>query len=118
MQRAGQFNILHPGSGLKIDVMVADDSPFNASRFGRSRSVLVAPDTSPLFASPEDVILKKLEYYREGGSEKHLRDIAGVLKIMGNQLDHEYLTIWAMRLGVSRQWQVVQDAAGRTSPQL
>ena len=107
-----QFNILHPKSGLKIDVMVADDSDFNASRFGRARLLSVAPDVTAAFASPEDVILKKLEYFREGGSEKHLRDITGVLKIMGSDLDHRYLAVWARRLGLSALWREVSAAAG------
>jgi hypothetical protein len=70
-----QFNILHPASGLKIDVMVADDSEFNQARFSRARSLRVAVGRDVTFASPEDVIIKKLVFYREGGSEKHLRDI-------------------------------------------
>ena len=50
------------------------------------------------------MILKKLEYYREGGSEKHLRDIAGVLKISGEQVDRAYIADWAKRLGLLDLW--------------
>ena len=110
-ERCGQFNVLHPLSGLKIDLMVADDSEFNASRFGRVRLIALAPDVSASFASPEDVILKKLEYYREGGSDKHLRDIAGVIKVMGHDLDRHYLEAWARRLGLSRLWRKVSETA-------
>ena len=115
VQHRGQFNILHPASGLKIDLMVADDSAFNTSRFERTRFLSVAPEIVVAFASPEDVILKKLEYFREGGSEKHLRDIAGVLKIMGPELDHPYLTSWAQSLGLLEIWQDVSEAVSRTS---
>jgi hypothetical protein len=104
VRRKSQFNILHPRSGLKVDVMVADDSDFNASRFSRSRTLAISASGEAVFASPEDVILKKLEYYREGGSDKHLRDIAGVLKIMGEELDLRYLDTWARRLGVDGLW--------------
>jgi hypothetical protein len=58
------------------------------------------------------VILKKLEYYREGGSEKHLRDIAGILKISGEQLDLDYLTEWSSRLGLADLWAKARAAAG------
>lgn len=109
--RGGQFNILHPESGLKVDVMVAEDSPFNASRFERGRAVAVAADVTAEFASPEDVVLKKLEYYRAGGSEKHLRDIAGVLRIVGPELDRAYIGEWAERLGVLELWEMVSRAA-------
>jgi hypothetical protein len=70
-------------------------------------------DDGPVwFASPEDVILKKLVYYREGGSEKHLRDIAGVLKVQGAQLDREYLYQWAKTLDVAETWNQLVVATG------
>jgi hypothetical protein len=53
-------------------------------------------------ASPEDVILKKLEYYREGNSEKHLRDIQGILA--QTQVDDTYLKEWILKLGLQAQW--------------
>jgi len=102
--RSTQFNILHPRSGLKIDVIVADDSEFNSSRFDRSRRLAISPTRSATFASAEDVILKKLEYYREGGSDKHLRDIAGVIAVVGKDLDLDYVERWAERLGLGDLW--------------
>lgn len=99
-----QFNVLHPTSGLKIDVMVADDSEFNQDRFSRARSLRVSADREVAFASPEDVIIKKLVFYREGGSDKHLRDISGVLRIMGEEIDRKYIERWVLRLGLTREW--------------
>jgi hypothetical protein len=102
----GQFNIIRPDSALKVDVMIPEDSPFNRSRFAR-RVRLRPGDYEALFASAEDVILKKLEYYREGASEKHLRDIAGVLRISGKRVDVAYVDEWAERLGVMDSWRTV-----------
>jgi len=116
-ERGGQFNILHPRSGLKVDVMVADGSAFNESRFGRIQKLPVSPELDVPFASPEDVILKKLEYYREGGSDKHLRDIAGVLATMGAEIDQRYIAAWAQRLGVLRIWRRVCDGQAACGPQ-
>jgi len=99
-----QFNIIHPASGLKIDVIIATDSAFDRSRLGRGERIASGGDRLVSFASPEDVILKKLVYYREGGSEKHLRDIAGVLKVRGNRIDRRYISEWARRMGVSEEW--------------
>lgn len=112
VQNRSQFNILHPRSGLKVDVMVSDRSPFDRSRFGRSRRLQPADDFEATFAAPEDVILKKLEYYREGKSDKHLRDIAGVLKISGDELDMGYIDTWADRLGVREIWERVRSSSG------
>ena len=114
VSRRGQFNIIHPASGLKVDVMVPVDSLFNRSRFARAKKVRPAPDFDATFSSAEDVILKKMEAYLEGGSEKHLRDIAGVLRISGVSLDRGYIEDWADRMGTSEIWQEVQKRSAET----
>jgi hypothetical protein len=58
-------------------------------------------------ARPEDVILAKLQYYKEGGSEKHMRDIASMFKVSGDEIDRDYIVRWAEQLGVTEQWQAV-----------
>lgn len=103
----GQFNILHPESGLKVDVIIKKNSAFDESRFGRMRRIYPAESYEADFAAPEDVIIKKMEYYREGGSEKHLRDITGILKVSGEDVDLNYISGWAERLGLVEIWQAV-----------
>ena len=107
VRNRSQFNIIHPSSGLKIDVMIPAGSPFDRSRFARIRHVRPGPGFEAAFASPEDVIVKKLEYYREGGAQKHLRDIAGVLRISGEKIDASYIQEWAERLGLQEIWQAI-----------
>ncbi|MDA1054417.1 MAG: hypothetical protein O3C40_28585 [Planctomycetota bacterium] len=110
VRRRTQFNVIHPASGLKIDFMVPSDNEFNRSRF--SRGVMVPIDDAGhqvRFATPEDAILKKLEYFREGGSDKHIRDIKGVLLIQGDAIDFDYLSKWAERLGVVEQLKQIQN---------
>jgi hypothetical protein len=63
------FNIIHPASGLKADLIVPPRTPFNESRFARARRVRAAEDFETAIASPEDVSLKKLDFYQQGGSE-------------------------------------------------
>ncbi len=104
-----QFNIIHPASGLKIELMIPGNGPFDRSRFTRGRRVRPSEDYEAVFASPEDVILKKLESYREGGSEKHLRDIASVIKISGETLDFGYLERWAQELELREVWAIVLE---------
>jgi hypothetical protein len=60
-----------------------------------------------MVAAPEDVIVKKLEYYREGLSEKHLRDIAGILQICPYPIDYDYVANWATQLKVLDLWQLI-----------
>jgi hypothetical protein len=70
--------------------------------------VSLAPGLEADFCSTEDVILKKLESYRDGG------DIRGVLRISGHLLDKSYIEDWADRLGLQGLWrQVKQSRASR-----
>jgi len=104
-----QFNVIHPASGLKVDFIVFAPSEFNASRMLRGRDLPALDDCLVRFASPEDVILMKLKYYKEGGSEKHLRDIRGVLEIQGNKIDRQYIAEWAVKLNVVEEWNKAKE---------
>jgi hypothetical protein len=104
----GQFNILHSASGLKIDIILTKATPFSQKEFSRRKKSKLFPDQDTYFASPEDVIIKKMEYYKEGGSEKHLRDITGILKVSGDAVDQDYISDWARRLDLIEIWDAVQ----------
>ena len=106
--RGGQFNVIHPESGIKIDVIVPD------SQFGRAQlqRAVRAPTTggrSALLLSPEDLIIQKMKAFQEGESEKHLRDITGVLKVMGPQVDRAYIQEWATALGLLDIWRAILE---------
>ena len=60
-----------------------------------------------MLAPPEYVIIRKLEYYREGGSEKHLRDIRSMLALSGEQMDRPSLDEWIQRRGLQTEWRLV-----------
>lgn len=108
IQSQGQFNIIHPESGLKVDVIIRKETPFDHSRFARARRIWPAESYDATFAAPEDVIIKKLEYYREGGSDKHLRDITGILKVSSQEIDEAYIVGWTERLGLRSIWEMIR----------
>jgi len=108
VSRRSQFNVIHPTSGLKIDFMVATDDAFDQSRFDRARTLEIDEDVRVRFAAPEDVILRKLQYYAEGGSDKHLRDIAGILRLCETPVDLAYIDAWAVKLSVQAKWERVR----------
>ncbi len=109
LERSGQFNIIDTSTNFKADVIVAKESRYNESRFIRARTFQVRPGTSVVFSAPEDVILKKLEFYREGASDKHLRDIASMIKVSGDTFDRAYLDAWALELNVHDLWNEVKS---------
>ena len=105
IQRNSSFNIIHRETMFKVDVFIPRPRPFLQSQLTRARLQTFSLDTevSARFASPEDVILSKLEWYRMGGevSERQWRDVIGVLKTRAGELDLEYLREWAVELQVS-----------------
>lgn len=87
--------------------MIKKDTPFDQSRFNRIRKIQPAESYQANFASPEDVIIKKMEYYKEGSSEKHLRDITGIMKV-SKGIDFTYIDYWAQRLDLTEIWDAIQ----------
>jgi len=107
LHQGGQFNVLHPESGNKIDFMIARTDSWGREQLRRRRRIALLPDVEAYAACPEDVIIGKLIYYKEGGSEKHLRDIAGILRTGSFAIDYEYISRWSQDLGLSEPWNAV-----------
>jgi len=105
--RRGQFNIIHMATGFKADFYPADaGDELDAWAFQFKREVDLEGETVVL-APPEYVIVRKLEYFREGGSEKHLRDIRSMLAVSGDQIDSAQLNKWIRDLGLEAEWRRV-----------
>jgi hypothetical protein len=101
-----QFNMIHSDTGLKADFYTAGRDEFNAWAFRNSRKMEYRGEPI-VVAPPEYVIVRKLEYFREGGSEKHLRDIRAMLAISSDLLDHGALQNWIQRLNLETEWRRV-----------
>jgi hypothetical protein len=54
-----------------------------------------------------------LDFFRQGESEKHLRDIASILKIRGDRLDLDYISIWVSAHGLDEVWAELLTRTGR-----
>jgi hypothetical protein len=64
--------------------------------------------------SPEDLILGKLDWYRQGGeiSERQWNDVLGVLRVQQDNLDLAYLRRWAVELGLPELLQRALSESG------
>lgn len=105
IRRNSSFNIIHHETIFKVDVFIPRSRPFLQSQLARAQrqTFVFETEVSAKFASPEDTILSKLEWYRLGDevSDRQWRDILGVLKTRAGELDLEYLRVWARELKVS-----------------
>jgi hypothetical protein len=104
----GHFNVIHANTSFKADIYVAGRDELNAFAFRFSRKVDYDGETISM-APAEYVIIRKLEYYREGGSQKHLRDIRSMLVLLGDKIDRAVLQDWVQRLSLEKQWQLVSS---------
>jgi len=102
----GQFNFIHMASGLKADFHPVSGDELHAWAFRNFRGYAIG-DITIKIAPPEYVIVRKLEYFREGGSEKHLRDIKAMLNVSGGTINREELDFWIQRRSVVDQWKLV-----------
>jgi len=116
VSRRRPFNVIHPTSGNKIDFMPSRDDEWGHSQLARKQQIEVAEGCLGFVASPEDVILGKLVYYREGGSEKHLRDITGMLKVGVETVDQDYICRFSEQLNVRDAWNAIIDRLENGKP--
>jgi len=100
----GSCNLVHPATGVKIDLFVKGASPFDLVEFERSIPVLLGDETprKVLVKSAEDTLLRKLLWYRLGGevSDRQWEDVRGIMSVQAGRLDLEYLISWADRLAI------------------
>lgn len=96
-----------------LTYMLKGDHPdWSEERIRRevSRSSLMTQEGfESSFSSAEDVILMKMEFFRQGGSDKHLRDITGILKLRGDRLDTDYIENWADQMGLETIWRTLRS---------
>ena len=99
------FNLYHFETGVKIDIFVSKERPFDNQVLERRELENMDDDVTPAFyvQSAEDLVLSKLQWYREAGeiSDRQWNDVLAVLKLQSFNLDLDYLTKWAPELGIA-----------------
>lgn len=88
----------------KIDFFGRSYEAYDEAEFSRRyRHQIRDTGESLVLKTPEDTVLRKLLWYRDGGevSDRQWRDIRSVLRISGKGMDDEYLNRWAVHLGLT-----------------
>lgn len=103
-QRTG-FNLIHLGSAYKVDIFLPKNRPYDRRVFERrvKRKVAAGSRREVFFASPEDTILAKLEWYRLGGEVSQIQwlDVQNILLQRKTRLDMYYLKKVAAELDLT-----------------
>ena len=93
---------------MPADIYVAGADPLHRWALERRRPIPVG-DERVWIAPPEYVVLRKLEYFRDSGSDRHLRDIRAMLRELGGDIDLAGLMADIRRLGLGKQWEAVEE---------
>ena len=106
IQTHSSFNIVHLPTMVKVDVFILEPSDWATQEWSRRRQERLrsgSEETTVYIASPEDMILQKLAWYRMGGgvSERQWSDVQGILQAQAPHLDYAYLQHWANELRLS-----------------
>lgn len=109
-QLRGHFNIIHHDTGYKADVYLRGRDPLHLWAFDRRQRVQLE-GAELVVAPPAYVIVRKLEYFREGGSEKHLDDIAGMLRVSGDAIDVGEIDRLTGERGLAAEWAAARARA-------
>lgn len=113
VRRGSSFNAIHFESSMKVDFFPAEE--LGKRQIDRRQILRVRPDLPALpFYSIEDLLVRKLMWFRSGGesSTRQWRDIVGILKTSGTDLDREYLQREASDLGIETLLDRATNEAG------
>ncbi|MHB1845877.1 MAG: nucleotidyl transferase AbiEii/AbiGii toxin family protein [Deltaproteobacteria bacterium] len=104
VRRGRSYNIYFLPTVVKIDLFVRGGAPFDESELSRKVRLELRPGEPAIcVASTEDNLLRKLLWFRQGGEQSELqwRDVLGLVRVSGAELDRAYLEAWAARLGLA-----------------
>jgi hypothetical protein len=110
-RRESMFNIIDLATGWKIDLIFRKSRPFSLEEFAR-RQMINLQGLRVCVASPEDVIVAKLEWASFAKSQRQIEDVGAMLRLRGDALDRSYLEKWISELGLEEQWIAARRAAG------
>ncbi|MGC2246162.1 MAG: hypothetical protein WA609_06135, partial [Terriglobales bacterium] len=110
-QRRSMFNVIDLANGWKIDLIIRKSRAFSEEEFRRRQRASM--DDVPIFvASVEDSILSKLEWAKLSDSRRQIDDVAAILRLRWDALDHSYLQKWVLELGLTEEWSEAKAASG------
>ncbi len=109
VEQKGMFNIIHNESIIKVDFIVRKDGEYRKLELSRRQQIEI-DGVQVAIVAPEDLILSKLVWAKESGSEIQLRDVRQLL-VGAQGLDVAYLDRWAGELGVEGLLKEAQENA-------
>jgi hypothetical protein len=101
--RHSSFNLIHFGTGMKVDLFPLSSDPLDVRQLAGRQQVDIAPGVAIWVGDAADQVLRKLRWFRLGGevSERQWRDVLSILRVQGSRIDHRQLLIDAGPLALA-----------------
>jgi len=109
LRRRSMFNVIEIATAWKLDLVLRKARAFSIEEMQR-RQVTKILGLDVATATAEDTVIAKLEWAKQGRSDRQLEDVAGILRVRGPDLDLVYIERWVFELGLSEQWQRARAA--------
>lgn len=107
LKNKGEFNFIDGYTGLKVDFWVAKEGELSTLEFKRKKvKSLLGKKIN--FISPEDLILRKLLWYKESQSSRHLEDAQSISRISNEILDKKYLKKMAIKSDIIEELNLIK----------
>lgn len=107
----GHCNVIHNDSMMRADVYFAGSDDLVAWAL-QHRVLRDVQGERVQFAPIEYVIVSKLRYFKMGGSDRHIRDIARMMEVSGADVDRPTLDGWIARLNLGAEWRKAEEHFG------
>lgn len=88
------FNLIHNETQTKVDFWIVKETEFDKERFGR-RIKAEIHGVPAFMPTAEDLIITKLDWYKQSDTQKHYDDVVGIFEIQKGKLDVDYIKKWA-----------------------
>ena len=105
------LNVIDFSNGWKADLILRKDREFSVTEF-RRREKTTVEGMHLHIATPEDVIIAKLEWWTISPSERQINDVIGILQVQRENLDIAYVEHWVDLLGLAEPWHDARKRAG------
>lgn len=92
------FNLIHDQSVTKVDFIIRKNSDYRKTEFRRRQKININ-DSTVYIVSKEDLIISKLFWLKDSGSEQQKNDIKNLID---SGYDYEYMEKWLDKLNLDQ----------------
>lgn len=103
------FNIIDLRTMWKADIILPRE-PYTNEQLARRQRVNIE-GVALFVATAEDTVISKMRWSQLAGSDRQLRDVAGIIRVRGASLDTTFISTLVGRFGLEAEWARVLEIA-------